>query len=205
MIYKAVTQGIDEKCEKKKSRLEGEPLIPIEWDTIRMKFLIEIKSGDAIRNEELIDDGGCPVYGGGEKIGYTNKSNCSKGDILIGRVGARCGITTIMEEDSWATDNALIVSTNQHSKYIYYLLTAANLNTLNTSNAQPLITATKVKNCFCAFTSDISMQEKIADFIDMKCLEIDELISAKQSLVDDLQQYKKSLIYEVVTGKRKVV
>lgn len=205
VIYKAVTQGIDDSLQMKETDLPGNPSIPIDWFVTRFKYVISIKSGDAIRNEELIDEGACPVYGGGEKIGYTNKSNCGDGDILVGRVGARCGITTIITEDSWATDNALVISTDNHSKYVYYLLTAANLNSLNTSNAQPLITATKVKNCYCAYTDDILMQERIAEFIDNKCQEIDELIQEKELLIQDMVKYKKSLIFEVVTGKRKVV
>ena len=52
---------------------------------------------------------------------------------------------------------------------------------------------------------DKNGQMKIADFLDAKTNAINTLIAEKQSLIDDLQSYKKSLIYEVVTGKRKVV
>ena len=45
----------------------------------------------------------------------------------------------------------------------------------------------------------------IADYLDERIAQMDALISEKQSLIDDLQAYKKSLIYEVVTGKRRVV
>ena len=48
-------------------------------------------------------------------------------------------------------------------------------------------------------------QEEIADFLDKRTTEIDSLISEKESLINDLEAYKKSLIYEVVTGKRRVV
>ena len=48
-------------------------------------------------------------------------------------------------------------------------------------------------------------QEEIADFLDKRTTEIDSLIAEKESLINDLEAYKKSLIYEVVTGKRRVV
>lgn len=48
-------------------------------------------------------------------------------------------------------------------------------------------------------------QDKIADFLDKKTSNIDSIIAEKESLITDLEAYKKSLIYEVVTGKRKVV
>lgn len=51
----------------------------------------------------------------------------------------------------------------------------------------------------------IEQQEAIAAYLDTYCAGIDNMISEKQSLISDLEAYKKSLIYEVVTGKRKVV
>ena len=52
---------------------------------------------------------------------------------------------------------------------------------------------------------EITVQEKIVNFLDIECERIDTLISEKNLLVSDLELYKKSLIFEVVTGKRKVV
>ena len=48
-------------------------------------------------------------------------------------------------------------------------------------------------------------REKIVEMLDKKCKEIDSIIAEKEELVLDLEQYKRSLIYETVTGKRKVV
>lgn len=47
-------------------------------------------------------------------------------------------------------------------------------------------------------------QQSIADYLDQRCSEIDELISIKQQKIEKLKEYKKSLIFECVTGKRKV-
>ena len=51
---------------------------------------------------------------------------------------------------------------------------------------------------------DSNEQKEIADYLDAKCAEIDKLIAKKDQLVKELESYKKSLIYEVVTGKREV-
>ena len=51
----------------------------------------------------------------------------------------------------------------------------------------------------------LSEQKEIADYLDNKCAQIDELISAKQSQFETLESYKKSIIYEYVTGKKEVV
>ena len=50
----------------------------------------------------------------------------------------------------------------------------------------------------------ISEQQAIADYLDEKCADIDSLIQTKQSKIDSLKEYKKSIIYEYVTGKREV-
>lgn len=50
----------------------------------------------------------------------------------------------------------------------------------------------------------LAEQQSIANYLDQKCSEIDELISIKQQKIEKLKDYKKSLIFECVTGKRKV-
>ena len=51
----------------------------------------------------------------------------------------------------------------------------------------------------------IENQQKIADYLDKKCKEIEEIIADKQSQIETLESYKKSLIYEYVTGKKEVI
>ena len=51
---------------------------------------------------------------------------------------------------------------------------------------------------------NIQEQEEIADYLDIKCAEIDKLIEKKEQLISELETYKKSLIYEYVTGKKEV-
>lgn len=48
-------------------------------------------------------------------------------------------------------------------------------------------------------------QHEIAEYLDSKCMEIDKIIGRKQQLITELEAYKKSLIYEYVTGKKEVV
>ena len=50
----------------------------------------------------------------------------------------------------------------------------------------------------------ITEQQSIADYLDDKCADIDSLIQTKLSKIDSLKEYKKSIIYEYVTGKREV-
>ena len=183
---------------------EGTPAMFSSPHSVKLKYLISIVSGEAIRNEQLSNFGEYPVYGGGEIIGFCSQYNTSEGSLIIGRVGARCGCVTHTTCKSWATDNALIVLPTCNAKYMYYVIGHCQLNNLNTSNAQPLITSTKIKNVVVPYFSDAMQQQEIADYLDAKCAEIDGLIAKKEQLVKELESYKKSLIYEVVTGKREV-
>ena len=203
IITEAVTKGLNPNAPLKPSGIDWIGEIPEHWETARNKFFVNIRSGDGLSNELLSEGGEFPVYGGGDIIGYYNKSNTDIDELLIGRVGARCGCVTLPLEQCWATDNALVLRTNLYLKYMFYLLIAAKLNDLNTSNAQPLITATKVKNVYIPIIPEAEQRE-IADFLDRKCADIDALIGLKQQKIEDLREYKKSLIYEYVTGKKAV-
>lgn len=203
VITEAVTKGLNPDVPMKDSGIEWIGEIPKSYNCSKLKYYIKIDSGDAISNELISREGKYPVYGGGEIMGYHTVCNTSKDCLIIGRVGARCGCVTMPNIECWATDNALVLKTSLDLKYMYYLLTGLNLNRLNISNAQPLITATKVKNEHVPLPP-LSEQQSIASYLDKKCSEIDSLISIKQSKIESLKEYKKSIIYEYVTGKKEV-
>ncbi len=204
VITEAVTKGLDPNVEMKDSGVEWIGMIPKEWVAIKLKYLLSVKSGDVFDKNQLCDHGQFPVYGGGNIIGYTDKYNVSPDKILIGRVGARCGCITLVKQNSWATDNALIVSSEINTYYLMYILITAQLNKLNFSNAQPLLTGGNIKDYFVPFTANLQKQQRIVSYLDRKCSAIDNTISTAEALIGKLTDYKKSLIYELVTGKRSV-
>lgn len=203
VITEAVTKGLNPDVPMKDSGIEWIGKIPKQYMLSKVKFHIRIKSGDTITKELVNKIGEYPVYGGGEIIGYHSQYNTTENNLIVGRVGVRCGCVTIPKQKVWATDNALILDSNLALKYSYYLLIAANLNRLNTSNAQPLITGTKLKNEFIPL-APINEHDQIINYLDHKCSEIDSMINIKLSKIDSLKNYKKSIIYEYVTGKREV-
>ena len=203
VITETVTKGLNPDAPMRDSGIEWIGSIPEHWEVARLKFYASIDSGDAISNEQIDRDGEYPVFGGGEIMGYYSQYNTGEDKLIIGRVGARCGCVTMPKQKCWASDNALVLKSCLPLKYTYHLLQAINLNRLNTSNAQPLITATKVKNVFIPLTPPTE-QQAIADYLDEKCADIDNLIQTKQSKIDSLKEYKKSIIFEYVTGKREV-
>jgi len=204
VITEAVTKGLNPNVKMKDSGIDWVGEIPEEWEVTKIKYLLNsLNSGTPVIDENLNDDKPFLVYGGGKPLGECSKYNIED-TIVIGRVGANCGCVTRIYNRAWATDNALIVDTTQNIDYIFYILNALHLNDLNTSTAQPLITSSKVMNVKIPFTFDITEQQQIADYLDDKCAQIDELIADKEAQIEKMEKYKKSMIYEYVTGKKRV-
>ena len=202
VITEAVTKGLDPNVKLVPSGIEWIGDVPEGWKVTRVKNYGTIRSGEGISLEEIKDEGKYPVWGGNGLMGYTGRYNEDKVSIVIGRVGALCGNVRLLTSPTFVSDNALIFRLCEivDAKYMLWLLIGANLNRLNISNAQPLITGTKVKNVFFAIPPK-KEQQLIASYLDTKCSEIDTLIALKRQKIESLNAYKKSVIYEAVTGK----
>ena len=200
LITETVTRGLNHGATLRPSGIDWLGDIPEYWITTKAKYYIEIKSGDPISKDDINPKGSVPIFGGGEIIGFTTESNIPARTIIIGRVGARCGCVRLTDIEAWATDNALVVFTSQNPNFLTRIFEAANLNRLNESNAQPLITATKIKDLGIPLPP-LAEQQAIAEFLDDKTEKIDTLISELEKQLEELAEYKKAVISEAVTGK----
>lgn len=206
IIQQAVTQGLDPTVPMKDSGVEWIGQIPAHWEIKKIKHLGYIYSGDAIVNNQLSDEGLYEVFGGNGLMGFCNKFNVTDNCIIIGRVGALCGNIRLINERKWISDNALILKLNNgvNYKYIADILVVAELNKLNTSNAQPLITGTKVLNYYLP-VAPVSEQQAICDFIELIKIKSSESETILYKQIVKLKEYKNTLINSAVTGKIKVV
>ena len=186
--------------ELKKKDVERVAEVPRDWDLIKLKWVCSVYSGESINNSLLTEDGDFPVYGGNGIMSYANKKNCITRTIIIGRVGAQCGNVHITNQNSWITDNALIVKVRRYFdlKYLSKLLESISLNDLSTSTAQPLLTASKIKNLYVTRPS-FKEQRSIATFLDRKTEAIDSLIQKKEQLIERLKEKRQALITQAVT------
>lgn len=74
----------------------------------------------------------------------------------------------------------------------------------STKTAVPTLDRKKVQEHKFVFTEDQTEQRQIANYLDNKCTEIDSLVAIMQQKIEELKEYKKSIIYEYVTGKKAV-
>lgn len=205
MIQEAVTKGLDPTVKMKDSGVEWIGEIPEHWETKKLRYLGTIKSGDGITNSELKESGDYEVFGGNGFMGYSDKYNVAGDKIIIGRVGAYCGNVRYINEKKWISDNALILTLrlNANFEYIKYILESFNLNKLNTSSAQPLITGSKVMN-ICLPLPPKNEQNEILKKIQEIDIYSNKAIKIYQNQIQALKEYKTTLINEAVTGKIKV-
>jgi type I restriction enzyme S subunit len=180
--------------------------IPDGWEVKKIKYLGTVKSGDAIKSEEIRDFGEYPVYGGNGVLGYYNDFNFSKPILSIGRVGEKCGVVHLVMERAWINDNSLVFETTIEEsvlQFIFRILVTRNLNLLRNQNTQPLITGSMVKNESIPYPP-IQEQQQIVTYLDQKTKEIDDLIASEKKRIELMKEYRQSLISEVVTGKIKI-
>ena len=202
IISEAVTKGLDKNIEMKDRGIDKFPMIRSNWNTSKLKYIASIRSGSALPINNIKKDALYEVYGGNGCMGRADEYNTESPAIIIGRVGALCGNVHLIKTKKWVTDNALILNIKRDVtyEYLYYYLTAYDLNTLNSSNAQPLITGTKVLDVVTPMPS-LNEQIMIANYLDDKTSMIDETINQISVQIVELKSYKSSLITEAVTGK----
>lgn len=141
----------------------------------------------------------------------TRRLTLDKDDIVYGREGS-WGLACLVPQSNKYCLGQRVMQFRCNTRLLYpkYAMYALNSETVYMQGALDTIgsTAPHVNiSTICNYLLPVpalTEQKEIAVYLDAKCAEIDGLIAKKEQLVKELESYKKSLIYEVVTGKRKV-
>lgn len=228
LITETVTKGLDKSVPMKDSGVEWIGKIPDHWQKTRIKFESSI-----IGSGTTPDSGNSMYYENGEYswiqsgdlyekdyIYETEKQltnlailEChalnwySKDFVVVAMYGASVGNVAISKIDSFTNQACCVIKPNEKNdnRYLFYFLKAAKEEMLLKAfgGTQPNISQIIIKN-LNFLDVPLLEQEKIADFLDNKCMIIDELLQSKKDQYDILIKHKKSLIYEYVTGKKRV-
>lgn len=231
VITEAVIKGLDPAMPMRNSGFDWIGSIPAHWKKLRVKYIGDTQNGiskggeyfgsgypfvsygDVYKNMELPHAVvGLVESTDAERENYSVK----KGDIFFTRTSEtieEVGFSSVCTEtiDDATFAGFLIrlrpfndAMTTQYAKYFFrgehirrYLVKEMNLVT-RASLGQGLLKAMTV------LIPPHEEQIAIAEYLDGKCSQIDRLIAIKQAKIEKLEQYKRSLIYEYVTGKREV-
>lgn len=229
VITQAVTKGVRGKREMKDSGVDWIGEIPKEWSTPKIKRLHNgltdgthgtfnrIDSGHILLSSKNVREFGIQL---GENESFISEADYNlitangfpqKDDVLLCCIGASIGRCTLYEfEEAMAFQRSVIfIRCNSLilPRMMMYDLRSSNTllqeQLLVNQSAQAGLYQGLVSEIFISLPP-ISEQKEIIAYLDAKCAEIDRLIAKKEQLVKELESYKKSLIYEVVTGKQEV-
>jgi len=133
-----------------------------------------------------------------------------KGDIAIHGMDTWHGAIAMSEYDGKITRVVHVCDSRQDKRFIVYYLQQLAFNDVYKlisfgirGNTSDFRSWDKVKDIYIALP-DIDEQQKISDFLDLECRRVEDIVSEKKKQLDVLDAYKKSLIYEYVTGKKEV-
>ena len=201
VITQAVTKGIRGDRPMKDSGIEWIGDIPVEWDYTKAKNCVDIQNGSDPKTE-----GSIPVYGSGASSFKTCGEYKEGPSVLIGRKGATLHIPHYISTKFWNVDTAFNVYANPNFdlKFYFYCACSFDYRFYISQTTLPSMTQTAYENMFLPLPSN-DEQRAIASYLDNRCEEIDALIWKKQECLVEIENYKKSLIYEYVTGKKEVV
>ena len=228
LITETVTKGLDKSAPMKDSGVEWIGKIPEHWQKTRIKFEASI-----IGSGTTPDSGNSMYYDNGEHswiqsgdlygkdyIYETEKQltnlailEChalnwyTKDFVVVAMYGASVGNVAISKIDSFTNQACCVIKLNEKNdnRYLFYFLKAAQEEMLLKAfgGTQPNISQIIIKN-LNFLNVPLLEQIEIADFLDSKCDMINEMLKSKKDQYDILIKHKKSLIYEYVTGKKRV-
>lgn len=232
LINHVVTKGLDPDVEMKDSGVEWIGEIPAHWEVTRVKFISKIYGRIGYRGyttEDIVSEGEGVITISPSNIfndQFTLKSATFlkwdkyyespeimifPEDIIIVKTGSTIGKTAIIPEgtEEMTINPQLIVLKDIKliNRFLFYQTTCLFIKESflieQTGSSTPTISQEKI-NQFPILLSSIVEQKDIVAFLDDKTTEIDNLIDLEQTKVDQLQEYRQSLISNVVTGKIRV-
>lgn len=232
VITEAVTKGLNPDVSMKDSGVDWIGEIPEHWEIRKLKSITEIISkgttpstigkdlrsfgeirflkAENIQNNRVVLEP--EFYIDNETHSMLKRSQLQVNDILFVIAGATIGKTAILSTDVIPANTNQAVSfirlkEQSDSKYVWYYLQSsyvkAILNLLSVQSAQPNLSMEDMGNFYLCYPSK-DERVSITEYLDNRCTEIESLIYNKENMILKLTEYKKSFIYEVVTGKQEV-
>ena len=232
IITNAVIKGLDSTVEMVDSGIEWMDSIPGHWKVKRLIFSAYIRARlgwKGLKADEYTSEGH-PFLSAvniqndklvWEDLNFINDDRYDEspeiklelGDLLLVKDGAgigKCAVVDQLPYGTATTNSSLGVITpypELNSMYLYYFFESAifqnYISRIKNGMGVPHLTQGNLKNIMVVIPPYCE-QEAIVTHLDEKCANLDSLIVKKQFLINKLSEYKQSLIYEVVTGKKEV-
>ena len=200
-LHESSTNDTNELLKMTLSKVFSNPELK-RWQASNIGDISEFSSGEFLSSKMQIN-GKHSVYGGNGILGTHNNYNCEKRTVIIGRVGAYCGVVHITEPESWITDNALMLRKLDSSLDLIFLslyLKYLNLNQHAKVSAQPSISQSTIKRLRIYFPPIVE-QKKIVERIDELTQKVRELQQFQSETAANLTALKQSILHKAFQGE----
>ena len=221
IIYEAVTKGLDPNVEMKESGVQFIGLIPESWDVVKFKRIASVEP-NLISPEgydsfiQIAPD--CIEKGSGRLVKERSVEDAGvvswnqlfkKGQILYSKIRPVLNKVIIAPFNGLCSADMYPISTRINTEFLLYSMLSQSfvgqVDLITRDRVKmPKINQDELGSVMVAVPPTKEEQRQIAEMICIKTAEIDAILREKEALVLELERYKKSLIFEVVTGKRRV-
>lgn len=231
VLTSATTKGLSNDVKYKDSGSRWVDEIPSDWSKMKIHYIIDMPVIDGPHvSPELVSEGVNYISANAivdgkidfnKRRGYITReysNECrkryspQKNDILVVKLGASTGKMAMVGDftdfDIWVPIAVVRCKKEVNAKYVYYSMSSKyfkdEIKDGWTFGTQETLGVKTLESLYIFLPSRVE-QDEIVRYLDEQLPKYDSLIAEKESLINDLEAYKKSLIYEVVTGKRRVV
>lgn len=219
VITEAVTHGLNPSAPMKDSGIPWVGQFPTHWTKKKGKYILRYMSKPVKQDDGVITcfrDGEVTLRSNRREDGFTmadkeiGYQGVDVGDLVVHGMDGFAGAIGISDSRGKASPVLNVLNTQQNKKYIMYYLRSMAYGEVFTA----LSTGIRVRSCDLRWNKlaellyplpPIDEQNNIVNYIDKQIARTNEIIADKKSQIETLDGYKKSLIYEYVTGKRECV
>lgn len=218
-IIETVTKGLNPKAPMKDSNIQWIGKIPKEWSCIRGKYILKYITKQVKEDDNVITcfrDGEVTLRSNRREDGFTmadkeiGYQGIDVGDLVVHGMDGFAGAIGISDSRGKASPVLNVLETEQNKRYIMYFLRSMAYGNVFLA----MSTGIRVRSCDLRWNKlaesfypvpSVKDQEEIVNYIDKIIAETNEIICHKKEQISILESYKKSIIFEYVTGKKEVV
>ena len=221
LITEVVTTGLNHDVPMKNSGAPWMPLIPAHWHSAKFKFHLQVDENKGFPDLEVLslyrDYGVIPKESRDDNHNVTsedtsNYKHVMKGHFVVNKMKAWQGSVAVSEYEGIISPAYYVykfISNDFNLRYFHYLIRNKSYTpefrrlSGGIREGQWDLSRYSLENILILIPP-IKEQKEIVEFLDIKCNLIDSFIKEKEQLIDKLEEYKRSLIFEYVTGKKEV-
>jgi type I restriction enzyme S subunit len=176
--------------------------LPKGWSWFRFGDIVSVRSGEGL-TATMMREGDFPVYGGNGISGMHDEFRHVEPRLIIGRVGAKCGVVHITKPKSWVTDNALVADfwiISADMKFFQLLFSFKDLNKQSVSTAQPVVSGAKLNPLPMQFPS-LPEQQEIVRLLDAQFTVIEQNEREIDTALKRSEALRQSILKKAFTGQ----